>query len=278
MRSLVGAQPPGKFPDTMSQATADAHGAHALAGRIVLVTGASSGIGRAIALAAAREGADLVVTYRRNETGGQATAGDIGRLGRRVHLLQVDVSRQADVDRLAVAAAAEFGRVDAWINNAGADILTGEGAGLSRLEKLDRLLAVDVRGTMMASWAAAELMQRQQAGGTIINMSWDGALTGLEGENPELFSAMAGAILSYSKSLARTAAPRVRVNVLGPGWIQTAFGEGAPSELKERIRRRIPLGRWGTPEDVARAAVFLASDAARYITGQMILINGGEVM
>lgn len=262
----------------MSQATADAHGAHALAGRIVLVTGASSGIGRAIALAAAREGADLVVTYRRNETGGQATAGDIGRLGRRVHLLQVDVSRQADVDRLAVAAAAEFGRVDAWINNAGADILTGEGAGLSRLEKLDRLLAVDVRGTMMASWAAAELMQRQQAGGTIINMSWDGALTGLEGENPELFSAMAGAILSYSKSLARTAAPRVRVNVLGPGWIQTAFGEGAPSELKERIRRRIPLGRWGTPEDVARAAVFLASDAARYITGQMILINGGEVM
>jgi 3-oxoacyl-[acyl-carrier protein] reductase len=177
-----------------------------------------------------------------------------------------------------VSAAAEFGRVDAWINNAGADILTGEGAGLSRLEKLDRLLAVDVRGTMMASWVAAELMKRQETGGTIINMSWDGALTGLEGENPELFSAMAGAILSYSKSLARTAAPRVRVNVLGPGWIETAFGEGAATEFKERIRRRIPLGRWGTPEDVARAAVFLASDAARYITGQMILVNGGEVM
>ena len=262
----------------MSEATADAHGALALAGRVVLVTGASSGIGRAIALAAAREGADLVVTFRRNEAGGKSTAAEIGGLGRRVHLLRVDVSRQEDIDRLATAAAAEFGRVDAWINNAGADILTGEGAGLSRLGKLDRLLAVDVRGTMMASWAAAELMQRQETGGTIINMSWDGALTGLEGENPELFSAMAGAILSYSKSLARSAAPRVRVNVLGPGWIETAFGESAATEFKERIRRRIPLGRWGTPEDVARAAVFLASDAARYITGQMILVNGGDIM
>jgi len=262
----------------MSQATAGAHDALALAGRVVLVTGASSGIGRAIALASAREGADLVITYRRNVAGGRSTTADIRALGRTVRLEQVDVSREDDIGRLATAAVEEFGRVDAWINNAGADILTGEGAALSRLDKLDRLLAVDVRGTMMASWAAADLMQRQAAGGTIINMSWDGALTGLEGENPELFSAMAGAILSYSKSLARSAAPKVRVNVLGPGWIETAFGEGAPPQFKERIRRRIPLARWGTPEDVARAAVFLASDAARYITGQMILVNGGEVM
>jgi 3-oxoacyl-[acyl-carrier protein] reductase len=264
------------FRGTMTQATADVIGA--LASRVVLVTGASSGIGRAIALAAAREGADLVITFRRNEAGGASSAADIRRMGRRVLLLQADISRQEDIERVATVAVAEFDRVDAWINNAGADILTGEGAALSRLEKLDRLLAVDVRGTMMASWAAAELMQRQEAGGTIINMSWDGALTGLEGENPELFSAMAGAILSYSKSLARSAAPKVRVNVLGPGWIETAFGEGAPAPFKERIRRRIPLGRWGTPEDVAKAAVFLASDAARYVTGQMILVNGGEVM
>jgi 3-oxoacyl-[acyl-carrier protein] reductase len=266
------------FRDTMSQATADAHGALALAGRVVLVTGASSGIGRAIALAAAREGADLIATFRRNEAGGRATAADIGNLGRKVRLEQADISRQEDIDRLAMAAVESFGRVDAWINNAGADILTGEAASLPRLDKLDRLLAVDVRGTMMASWAAADLMQRQPAGGTIINMSWDGAITGLEGENPELFSAMAGAILSYSKSLARSAAPKVRVNVLGPGWIETAFGEGAPQHFKDRIRKRIPLARWGTPEDVARAAVFLASDAARYVTGQMIMVNGGEVM
>jgi 3-oxoacyl-[acyl-carrier protein] reductase len=266
------------FRCTMSQATADAHRALALAGRVVLVTGASSGIGRAIALATAREGADLVITYRRNEAGGQSTASEIGRLGRKSLLLQVDISRPEDIERLAAAALAEFGRVDAWVNNAGADILTGEGRALPRLAKLDQLLAVDVRGSMMASWAAAEIMQRQEAGGAIINMSWDGALTGLEGENPELFSAMAGAILSYSKSLARSAAPKVRVNVLGPGWIETAFGEGAPDAFKERVRQRIPLARWGTPEDVARAAVFLASDAARYITGQMILINGGEVM
>ena len=226
MRSLVGVQTPGMFRGTMSQATADAHGALALAGRVVLVTGASSGIGRAIALASAREGADLVVTYRRNEAGGQATAAEIGRLGRESLLLQVDVSRPKDIERLAVAAVAEFGRVDAWINNAGADILTGEGASLSRLAKLDRLLAVDVRG-YDDGFVGRGGADAAAGGGRYDHQHVVGRRAhGLEGENPELFSAMAGAILSYSKSLARTAAPKVRVNVLGPGWIETAFGAG----------------------------------------------------
>lgn len=262
----------------MPQAISAAGLAPLLAGRIVLVTGASSGIGRAIAQKAAQEGADLVVTYQRSQAGAEAVAAEIRQLRRRCLVVQGDVSKAADIERLVGAAVAEYGRVDAWINNAGADILTGAGGRLSRLEKLDLLLAVDVRGSMLASWAAAELMKGQPEGGVIVNMSWDGALRGLGGENPELFSAAKGAVLSYSRALARSVAPKVRVNVVAPGWIETAFGEGVSTEFKDRIAKGIPLGRWGKAEDVAGAAVFLASEASRYMTGQLIAVNGGDFM
>jgi 3-oxoacyl-[acyl-carrier protein] reductase len=249
-----------------------------LAGKRVLVTGASSGIGRAIALAAARAGADLALTYRANEAGADAVATQIRAAGGRVEVIQSDASRPDDLVALVDTLRKSLGGVDAWINNAGADILTGAGATLTRRQKLELLLRVDLAGTMEASWAAAELIRTQPGGGVIINMSWDRVLKGMAGENPELFSAVKGGILSFSRSLALSLAPHIRVNVLGPGWIDTAFGNNAPAEFKAGIARRIPLGRWGTPEDVAAAAVYLASDSARYITGQLLLVNGGEVM
>lgn len=249
-----------------------------LAGKRVLVTGGSSGIGRAIALAAARAGADLLVTYLANEAGASAVASAIRETGRRATIVRADVSETEALTALSRTAVDALGGVDAWINNAGADVLTGDGAQLSRREKLDLLLRVDLKGTMLASWTAAELLRAQPEGGVIINMSWDGALQGMEGDNPELFAAVKGGILSFSRSLARSVAPAVRVNVLAPGWIETAFGTNAPGEFKRAIAEQIPLGRWGTPEDVAGAAVFLASDAARYLTGQTILVNGGDVM
>ena len=249
-----------------------------LAGKRVAVTGASSGIGQAIAKACAAAGADVVISYRSNRSGAEATERAVSGFGRRAVMVQGDIAEGADIQRMVERAFREFGEIDAWINNAGADILTGPAASFSRIQKLDMLLRVDLRGTMLASWAVGERMQRQPHGGTIINMSWDGVLRGLEGENPELFSAAKGGILSFSKSLARSLAPEVRVNIIGPGYIETAFGETAKPEWKERVRQSIPLGRWGTPEDVAGVAVFLASDAARYLTGQMIMVNGGEVM
>lgn len=249
-----------------------------LAGKRVLVTGASSGIGRAIAAAAARAGADVAVTYRANEAGASAVASDIRATGRRAVMVQADVSQRGDLAGLVATLHDSLGGVDAWINNAGADILTGTGTALSRREKLELLLRVDLAGTMHASWAAAELMRGQPSGGAIINMSWDRVLQGMAGENPELFSAVKGGILSFSRSLARSVAPAIRVNVLGPGWIDTAFGNNAPAGFREEVTRRIPLGRWGTPEDVAAAAVYLASDSARFVTGQMIMVNGGDVM
>jgi 3-oxoacyl-[acyl-carrier protein] reductase len=250
-----------------------------LEGKVVLVTGASSGIGQAIARACARSGADVALTYRSKAEGARETAAEITRLGRRAEELRVDISDPSDVDRLASEMRSRFGRVDVWINNAGADILTGEGKRLSRTAKLDLLLAVDMRGTVLASWAAVDLMRSQGgSGATIINMSWDHVGFGMAGENPILYSAAKGGIESFSKSLAREVAPEIRVNILAPGFIETAFGEDANERFRQEVVARTPLGRWGRPEDVADAAVFLASDASRFMTGQVIMVNGGVVM
>src|SRR3989442_483771 len=217
-----------------------------LAGKMVLVTGASRGIGRAIALACAAAGADVAVTYRTSRSAADDVAGTIRGMG----------------------------RVDVWINNAGADVLTGERATRSRAEKLDLLLAVDLRGTMLASWAAVELMQQQPDGGVILNMSWDHVLTGgMKGEYAQLFCAAKGGVYSFSRALARSVAPRIRVNVLGPGWVETAYGSSLDPATKQRITAAIPLGRWGTPEDIAYPAAHLASDAAPYATRPTLLIT-----
>jgi 3-oxoacyl-[acyl-carrier protein] reductase len=249
-----------------------------LGGRTVLVTGGSSGIGKAIALACARAGADVAVTYRANEDGARDVERAIHGLGRRAAVLHLDLAEEPSVRALGPAASEALGRLDVWVNNAGADILTGAGALRSPLEKLDTLLAVDLRGTMLASWQAAELMAAQGDGGVIINMSWDHVLTGMAGPNPQMYSAVKGGVLSFSKSLARSVAPRVRVNVLAPGFIETSFGEGADETWRRNVVESTPLKRWGTPDDVAGAAVFLASPAASFLTGQMIMVGGGVVM
>jgi 3-oxoacyl-[acyl-carrier protein] reductase len=244
----------------------------------VFVSGASSGIGRAIAIASARAGADVALTYRVNERGARDVAREIESLGRRARALRLDLADPVSVGGLVPAIRAALGGIDAWVNNAGADVLTGPASSLPAHEKLDLLLRVDLRGTVLASWQAAELMAAQENGGVIINMSWDHVLTGMPGIEAQLFSAVKGGVLAFSKSLARTVAPRVRVNVLAPGWIETAYG----TEVDETIRRQVvastPLERWGTPEDVAGAAVYLASPAASFVTGQTMMVGGGVVM
>lgn len=249
-----------------------------LIGRKVLVTGASSGIGRAIALAAARAGADVALTYRANSDGAQDVERDIKDLGRQATVIQLDVADENSVGRVGPAARDALGHLDVWVNNAGGDILTGPNASLSDVEKLDLLLAVDLRGTILASWRAAEILGAQPQGGVIINMSWDHVLTGMPGVNPQMFSAVKGAVQAFSKSLARSVAPRVRVNVLAPGWIETAFAGDMDEDTRRAITESTPLERLGTPHDVAGAAVFLASPAADFITGQTLLVGGGAVM
>jgi 3-oxoacyl-[acyl-carrier protein] reductase len=165
-----------------------------------------------------------------------------------------------------------------WVNNAGADVLTGDAAAWEWEHKLDVLLAVDLKGTIACSYAIGEVMRNQEGGGAIVNMSWDHATRGMAGENPQLFAAVKAGVLAFSKSLARSLAPNVRVNVLCPGWIETSFGEQADPEFRRSVAEGTPLGRWGRPQDVAEAALYLASPGAAFVTGQAINVNGGVVM
>jgi 3-oxoacyl-[acyl-carrier protein] reductase len=253
-----------------------------LGGLVVLVTGGSSGIGRAIATACARAGADVALTYAHQEAGASETASQVTAAGRRAAVFHLDLDARDGLEpalaSLARDVAKAFGRIDVWINNAGADILTGDGAALPVAAKLDLLLAVDLRGTILASWAAVEHMRTQERGGVIVNMSWDHVITGMAGRNPQIFAAVKGGVLAFSKSLARSVAPLVRVNTLAPGWIETAFGDGLDAARRREVAQATPLQRWGTPADVAAAAVYLASPAAAFLTGQTIFVNGGVVM
>jgi 3-oxoacyl-[acyl-carrier protein] reductase len=243
--------------------------------KVAVITGASTGIGRAIARLFALEGAFVVVNYCHSRLDAEALSAEIAAAGGQARPIQADVSSPADVDRLVEEGLSAFGRIDIWANIAGADILTGAGAALSDLEKLERLIAVDLKGTILCSWRVAPIM-RAAGSGVILNMSWDLALAGIKGRNPEMFAAVKAGVLGFSKCLARSFAPEVRVNELAPGWIRTTFAdEVMASEAKDRVIAETPLGRFGTPEDVAQAALFLVSDEAGFITGQTLRVNGG---
>src|SRR3954471_2703771 len=159
-----------------------------------------------MALRCAEAGADLVITYRKNQEGAEATARDLRAKGRRAEVLRVDISQEEEIRRLVEHLQRTVSRVDVWINNAGADILTGDAGRHSPLQKLDAVMAVDVRGTVLASWAAVGMM-RKQGGGSIINMAWDHVGQGMKGENPGIYSAAQGAGGRFHRSPARGGGP-----------------------------------------------------------------------
>jgi 3-oxoacyl-[acyl-carrier protein] reductase len=242
-----------------------------------VVTGAASGIGRGIALALARAGADVVVNYARSRERAEQVAAEITGLGRRAMLAQADVSRSRDVGGLVRDVVAAFGRIDAWVNNAGADILTGEPAAWTDEEKWELVMAVDLKGSWLCSRAAGAAMA-QRKDGVIVNISWDHVFQGMGNPTAAIYAAAKGGVVALSRCLAREFAPHVRVNVVAPGWIKTKWGEGVDAATQQAVGRATPLGRWGTPEDVAAAVVFLASPESAFITGETILVGGGVVM
>ncbi|MFQ3649880.1 MAG: 2-amino-4-hydroxy-6-hydroxymethyldihydropteridine diphosphokinase [Gemmataceae bacterium] len=247
--------------------------ARELAGLRVLVTGSTSGIGRAIAVELGSAGAWVIVHGRRD---GSAVVTEVERRGGRAAFLAADL-READAClRLAHEAWHLFGALDAVINNAGADTLTGEAAKWEFERKLEELLRVDVLATLTLSRQLGRRM-KARGRGTVITMGWDQAETGMEGDSGELFATTKGAIMAFSRSLALSLAPEVRVHCLAPGWIRTAWGETAPEEWVQRVLRETPLRRWGTPEDVAAAARWLLSPRAAYFNAQIVRVNGGAI-
>jgi 3-oxoacyl-[acyl-carrier protein] reductase len=191
-------------------------------------------------------------------------------------LVLADLRDEAGGQRLVEEVWARSGPLDIWINNAGADTLTGDAGRWPFLRKLEELWLVDVRATILLSRDVGRRM-KARGQGVLLNIGWDQADTGMEGDSGELFATTKAAVMAFTKCLALSLAPEVRVNCLAPGWIRTAWGDQASARWHERVRRETPLGRWGTPEDIARGARFLCSPAAAFITGQMIRVNGGAV-
>jgi 3-oxoacyl-[acyl-carrier protein] reductase len=246
-----------------------------LSGKKAVVTGSTSGIGRAIALALASAGADVVI-HGRDEEEANLVAESVEDHAVESMVVLADLADRKECRRMVKAIWKEWGPIDIWMNNAGADVLTGEAAAWSFARKLHALWMVDVRATIMLAREIG-LRMLNEGKGAILNMSWDKADTGMAGDSGQLFAASKSAVTAFTKSLALSLAPQVRVNCLAPGWIKTAWGENASEDWQEFVTEETPLARWGTPEDVAQAARWLVSPAAEFITGQVIRINGGVV-
>lgn len=241
-----------------------------------VVTGSSSGIGRSIALELAAAGADVVVHCHRSIDQAEKVAAEIRSAGRQSSVIQGDVGDAGKLDQQVDAAWDALGGVDIWVNNAGVDLLTGDKAKLPYEDKLEALMDIDVRSAVLLSKLVGERMTAQ-CGGTILNIGWDQSDRGMGGDSGELFSVAKNAIMGFTRSLAVSLAPDVRVNCIAPGWIRTAWGEQASDPWQDRVLQETPLNRWGTPEDIAKLARFLVSPDASYITGQVINCNGGAV-
>ncbi len=250
--------------------------ARELTGMRVAVLGSTTGIGRAVALKLAEAGADVIVHGRSSVDEAEKVAGRVRNLGGRSAVMMADLADRAAGDHLVETAWNLWGGLDAWLHLAGADTLTGPSAKLSFEEKLDMLWEVDVVSTLRLCKNVGRRMVGQ-GHGSIVTMGWDQAETGMEGDSGELFTAIKGAVLAFTRSLALSLAPRVRVNAVSPGWIKTDWGETASSVWQERVLKETPLDRWGQPDDVADACRFLIGPGSSFLTGQVVRVNGGAV-
>ncbi len=273
VRELLDALPPDQVAAVTLAHPQQPHRKRDLLGLRTLVTGSTSGIGRAIAEGFADAGASVIVHGRDADKAADVVK-HFHRYSVPVTTALTDLKNPADVDRLAETS---WGTgLDVLVCNAGADTLTGDAAKWSFDQKLQELLAVDVTATMRLSRAVGAKM-KQRGRGVILTIGWDQAETGFEGDSGQLFAAVKGAVMCFTRSLAVSLAPQVRVNCIAAGWVRTAWGEGASNEWQERVRGETPMGVWGLPEDVASAAVWLAGPTAKFITGQTIRVNGGVV-
>ena len=245
-----------------------------LDGKTALVTGASRGIGRAIALCLAAEGARVAINYAGNVKAAEEVKASVEAAGGTAILCQADIADSAAVEAMIADVVKEFGAIDILVNNAG---ITRDTL-LMRMKDEDfaKVLDTNLKGVFYCTKAVSKLMMKKRAG-RIINMASVVGLVGNAGQTN--YAAAKAGVIGFSKSAAKELASRgITVNVVAPGFIGTDMTAGLPESVKEKMLTDIPLGRMGEAEDVANAVLFLASDQASYITGQVVNVDGGMVM
>jgi 3-oxoacyl-[acyl-carrier protein] reductase len=246
-----------------------------LEGKVAIVTGASRGIGRAIVERFAAEGARVVANYVSGSSSAEKVVTGIVARGGDAIAVQADVSRSADVAALIAATLDRFGRIDILVNNAG--IMVTKGVLETSEDDWDRTIDINLKGAYLCSKAVAPIMIRQE-GGTIINMSSNSGLYHPSAMRFTEYVVSKAGLNGLTKALALALGPHVSVNAICPGWIRTDMLEMIDEDVQQRILDETALRRWGTPDDIASSAVFLASAEASFITGELLIVAGGRGM
>jgi len=243
--------------------------------KTVVISGAGRGVGRTLALGFAAQGATVLVHCAHSSRGAEEVVTQIKAQGGNAFTVQADLRKPEEIARLIKEARALLGLIDVWINNAGASANSKETKGMSEIEVFERMIGVDVMGT----WRCCrEVEQHMREGGCILTTGWDHALDGAPALPNQMYAMTKGASMSLTRCLACEFAPRIRVNCIAPGRIENEWSQSLSEATRQKAIRGIPMQRWGAAEDVLNTALFLASPAASFITGQTILVNGGEIM
>lgn len=237
----------------------------------MLVTGSSRGIGRATAIAFAKEGAHVIVNYVKDATSANEVVKQIKGLGRDATAVRADVAIETDVQNLIKESVNHFGTIDVLVNNAGIvfDVPIFE----KTVEQWERTLKINLIGTFLCTKYAAPHM-KGRAGASILNISSTNGIDSLSPESADYDTSKAG-VISLTRNLAQSLAPTIRVNSIAPGWIDTEINKDLPKDFVKSETAKIALKRWGQPEEIAKTVLFLCSEDASFITGATLVVDGG---